>query len=108
MAYLIEANQVDEVLSHLDYREKGGYRRLDADITLTTGEEVRGLTYLADSQNPEYLGEASFEQMAWQIRQATGPSGANIDYLLKLEASLREHEVEDDHVFRLADTVRKL
>lgn len=108
MAYLIDASEVESVLDHLDYREKGGYRRLDTRLQLSDGIEAPALTYLADSQNPEYLGAASVAEMAEQIYQATGPSGRNRDYLFELERSLKAHNIADPHVFELADAVRKL
>ncbi len=108
MAYLIDAPEVDAVLDHLDYREKGGYRRLETDLRLADGKEVSGLTYLADAQNPEYLGEGKIGDMAEQIYQAIGPSGRNRDYLFELEQSLKAHDVVDHHVFELAEAVRKL
>lgn len=107
MAYQIRAAEVDAVLSHLDYREKGGYRRLDAELDMA-GAKQSAITYLADSNNPEFLGGSSLEQMARQILKASGPSGANTEYLYQLEQSLKQHGVEDPHVFQLAEAVRAL
>lgn len=108
MAYQIESSQADSVLDHLDYREKGGYQRLDAKIQLTNGAAINAITYLADETNPEFLGETHLSAMAKQIHFAVGPSGKNIDYLFSLEDSLREHGIADAHVFDLAEAVRKL
>ena len=106
MAYKIKAADVEAVLDHLDYREKGGYQRLEAPLELDTGEQITGLTYLAVQDNPMFIGEAPLLDMVKQISNAVGPSGPNRDYLLKLEASLKQHGVADDHVFQLAEALR--
>jgi cation transport regulator ChaC len=72
------------------------------------GAKQSAITYLADSNNPEFLGGSSLEQMARQILKASGPSGANTEYLYQLEQSLKQHGVEDPHVFQLAEAVRAL
>lgn len=109
MAYLISAKDVNGVLDHLDYREKGGYQRLESELSLIeSGQTVRAITYLADAENPEYLGDAPINEMALQIIRAEGPSGKNIDYLLALEQSLKQHDIVDAHVFQLADKVRRM
>jgi len=107
MAYRIAAHQIDEVLDHLDYREKGGYERLELPLNLE-GQRVVGLTYHATEGNPDYLGHTDADSMVQQISSASGPSGPNREYLLKLEASLKAHSVTDDHVFELADRLRAL
>jgi cation transport protein ChaC len=106
MAYRIDAADVNGVLDHLDYREKGGYQRLETQLELETGAPITGLTYLAVADNPMYVGEAPLEDMVKQISSAVGPSGPNRDYLLKLEASLKQHGAADDHVFKLAEALR--
>ena len=108
MAYQIAAADVEGVLTHLDYREKGGYQRLDATLSLEQGGTIQAITYHADEHNPEFLGEAPLDEMATQIVNAVGPSGANVDYLFNLEQSLKQHDVMDTHVFELASAVRSL
>lgn len=106
MAYRISAEVHHEVFSHLDHREKGGYARHG--VRIETARESRtgpqaldGVLYLADSFNPHYLGEASLEHIAAQIAASHGPSGSNLEYLLKLAEALREHGEHDEHVFAL-------
>lgn len=108
MAYRIDGAQVEEVLDHLDYREKGGYQRLELPLKLEDHKIVPGVTYHAIEGNSDYLGSTDVESMARQISSAHGPSGPNRDYLLKLEASLKAHSVFDGHVFELADRLRAL
>jgi cation transport protein ChaC len=40
--------------------------------------------------------------MIAQIRAATGPSGANVEYVLRLAEALRTMEIADPHVDEIA------
>ncbi len=108
MAYRIAANQSDAVLSHLDYREKGGYRVERVALEFGhpanggAGDEAgiaEGLVYIATPDNPNYLGPAPPAAIARQVRASTGPSGPNDEYVLRLAEALREIGVRDQHVF---------
>jgi cation transport regulator ChaC len=102
-AYAIERHAADEVIAHLDHREKGGYERRDVELALPGDAERLGgaVVYLATPGNPNYLGPAPLDAIARQVRAARGPSGANREYVLRLAASLRELGAEDAHVFAL-------
>lgn len=93
MAYRVAREHEDEVLAQLDEREQGGYERVDADLHFEPRAEVaaprRALLYLATSENVNYLGPASLEQIAGQVRGSEGPSGHNVEYVLRLAEALR-------------------
>ncbi len=95
-AFLIE----HDVFEHLDHREKNGYRRLDVTIRFDDGV-VRGVTYYASPDNVAFLGDAPLELMARQIGRSHGPSGSNREYVVALARSLREHDIDDRHVFEI-------
>jgi cation transport regulator ChaC len=63
---------------------------------------VPAFVYVASPTNPHYLGPAPLGRIAEQIRRAHGPSGSNLDYVLRLEATLRALEIRDEHVSALA------
>ncbi len=107
MAYRVAPAQADAVLVHLDHRERGGYARSAVSLCFPEhgAAEADGLVYLATPENPNYLGPAPLESIAHQVRGATGPSGANVEYVVELAAFLREHGAEDEHVFALAELV---
>lgn len=107
MLYRVGAEDVDAVVAQLDWREKGGYRREDLEVVTSRGPEL-ALTYVAMPGNPNYLGPASIEELASQIQHAVGPSGANVEYVLRLEEALRDIGGEDEHVFAVAQAVRRL
>jgi cation transport regulator ChaC len=102
VAYLVEDGLRDEVLGMLDHREKGGYARGWEAVELAGGGVVQALVYLATPENDEYLGHAPLETIAAQVRASHGPSGSNVDYVLRLAEALREHQASDEHVEALA------
>ena len=95
MAFLVDAS----VFEQLDVREKNGYLRFTTEMTFSDRSHGQGLVYIATAENEAYLGEASEYDIARQICCAQGPSGPNRDYLLELAKSLRELDLEDQHVF---------
>lgn len=103
MAYRVSEAVWEEVLPRLDHREQGGYARHDVELALVPeGDVVTSLIYVAQEGNPHWLGPAPLDEMVAQIRRAVGPSGRNDDYLMQLDAWLRERGVDDPHVRELA------
>lgn len=107
VAFGLSVGSVEAVLGRLDFRERGGYVRLELPLHGKANETLtsKGLVYVANSDNPEWLGDAPYEAMARQIRSSVGPSGRNSDYVLGLARALHEMGVDDTHVFTLADHV---
>ena len=107
VAFGLAVGAVDVVVSRLDFRERGGYSRLELPLLARTGSVIApsGLVYVANADNPSWLGDAPFESMARQVRECSGPSGKNSDYVLGLARALDEMGVDDPHVFTLADHV---
>lgn len=121
MAYAV----TPDVFEHLDHREKNGYLRFFTPLhwlpdvnhnannsaaenaAETTAE---GLVYVASPENEAFLGPAPLPELAQHIANSHGPSGANSEYLLRLDDALRElggPALEyDQHIFALADAVR--
>ena len=108
MAYRLHAENLSRTLDHLDYREKGGYERLSLPIRFDDGSAVNGMTYHATPDNHNYLGEATTVEIARQVVASSGPSGHNIEYVLKLAQSLEEMGKDDEHVFTLAALVERV
>jgi cation transport regulator ChaC len=109
MAYRVAPADVVGVLAGLDHREKGGYRRIDVDVHVPQGEILPGaLMYLATEDNPNYVGPAPIDEIAARVRRCVGPSGSNVEYVLRLAEALRALGVppeEDAHVYELAALV---
>jgi cation transport regulator ChaC len=106
MAYRVAAVERQAVLERLDFREKGGYRLAEVGLMLAGDEApTAGVVYIATPDNPNYLGPAPLDAIAAQVRACCGPSGRNIDYVLKLAEALRAIDAADQHVFDLARLV---
>jgi cation transport regulator ChaC len=106
VAFEVGPETLDQVIRQLDHREKGGYTRLELTGTTGDGAELTAVTYVASDENPNYAGPASLEVIAARVRQASGPSGTNREYVLRLAEALAELGLLDDHVFGLAELVR--
>ncbi|WP_417532036.1 gamma-glutamylcyclotransferase [Marinobacter lipolyticus] len=89
------------VFEHLDVREKNGYLRLTIQLAFEDGSHAEGLVYIATEDNEAFLGHASEEDIARQITSASGPSGPNSEYLLRLAESLRMLGEECPHTFAI-------
>lgn len=93
---------------YIDFREKNGYLRHAVTLDFGSGERAEGLVYIADTGNAAWLGAASEVDIARHVAASSGPSGRNIDYVLRLADALHELGADDPHVFAVADALRKL
>ena len=108
IAYLVEADVLEQTFENLDYREKNGYERVDIQLITREGAQINAHTYIANEGNFAYLGPASPIEIAQQINVSHGPSGANREYLLALAEALRTLQISDPHVFELESLVMQM
>lgn len=104
---LFEENQAD-ILQRLDHREKGGYERVQTPLYLSDQRVVPTTVYIATPTNHNFLGHAPKADIARQIVNSRGPSGANVEYVLELDRWLKELDVDEPHVRDIANLVRSL
>lgn len=109
-------------LNYLKHREcsLGGYNtqytkfypRVAADHMEFSGEAFPALLYIATEENSLWMGESPLTQIAEEIVDCEGPSGHNVEYLMRLANFMREElkgvNVEDDHLFHLEKIVKDL
>lgn len=112
VAYEIKKEDIDHVVNHLDYREKGGYERVSI-LFYPMDDKAHPfeiVIYLASHDNPQFAGYADIKDIANQVVKCHGPSGANIDYVLNLAKSMRNiaPDVDDSHLFELEKAVLAL
>lgn len=112
IAYRIHTDDIEKVVAHLDYREKGGYERKSVVFhPFNEGEEPFKITlYLGDHENENYAGPADIKTIAEQVYRSEGPSGTNIEYVLKLASAMKTFfpNVADDHLFPLEKELNNL
>ncbi len=113
-AYRLPEADAGTILADLDIRERGGYVRMEIEVELAESaaaapdisapppRTVAGLTYQAWPGNRNYAGPTPIAEIACQVAGASGPSGANADYVRDLHAALEALGVEDPHVAALA------
>jgi cation transport protein ChaC len=101
IAFRVDGRHAD-VLAGLDHRERGGFTRHRGTIRMEPdGATAQAILYVAGEGNPNFLGPASLPAVAEQVRRSRGPSGSNLDYVLRLGGALREIGAADPHVFEL-------
>jgi glutathione-specific gamma-glutamylcyclotransferase len=105
MLYELDDGEPEQVLAALDVREQGGYSRVCV-AAETAQATVPAWTWIAGPENPEWVGESTIDALALHIVGSQGPSGSNVEYVLRLEEALREHGIEDAHVLALATLLR--
>ena len=118
VAYRLDEANAEAVLADLDVRERGGYVRMEVHLELNEPavetpapsaawpHVVAGLTYQGWPGNRNYAGPAPIAEIASQIGEATGPSGANADYVRDLHAALDAMGAQDPHVAALVGRLR--
>lgn len=109
----------ETALDYLKQREctLGGYITVDTKFyprvasydTVFSGEAIQVVVYIATDQNCHWMGENCLKQVAREIVNAQGPSGHNIEYLLRLAKFMREEipGADDEHLFTLEKYVRE-
>jgi glutathione-specific gamma-glutamylcyclotransferase len=108
VAYRLAAEDAPAILDALDLREQGGYERLELDAVLAGDERpVKAITWVASPDNPHHLGPAPLADMVAHIRGAAGPSGSNLEYVVRLDETLRALGFHDPHVATVASALRE-
>lgn len=97
----------EEALDYLNNREMtlGGYLQKIATFHPTEKEvpPFPVLVFIATPQSAHWLGPACPKEIAKQVVSSRGPSGHNVEYVVKLADWLRRTfpEVWDDHLYTL-------
>ncbi len=107
VAYQVAEADRASILAGLDHREKDGYERHLLPLDWGDGpSEDHALVYVAGPSNPNYLGPAPLDEMVGQVRASIGPSGANVEYVVRLAEALRAMGRPDPHVEAIEAGVR--
>lgn len=110
MAYKIPADKTEQVLKHLDFREKNGYERHYVRFFPLDRNEIgdaptdRIVIYVATNDNESFAGSAGgVTAIVDQILEAVGPSGTNREYVYRLADAMRRYfpDQNDEHLFEI-------
>merc|ERR1712071_359534 len=103
----------EKALQYLEQREckLGGYRTLITTFYSRNGvmPPLPVFLYIATADNNQWMGPAPMGDIAAQVTECRGAAGHNIEYVIRLADSFRDHlpEVHDDHLFSLEASVRQ-
>jgi cation transport protein ChaC len=105
-AYRIDPTSAEAILRELDIREQAGFARhllaLHDDALAGNAPFAEGITWVAAGANEHFLGPLPESEIAAYVRERSGPSGPNAEYVLRLHEALRALDVADAHVEEIA------
>ena len=115
LIWLVNQEDVVDVIAELDYRERGGYERQIVKVKILedtpfhkTGDFADVVVYRGSITNPNFKVN-SHSNAADIIAAAHGKSGPNAEYIFNLVNFMTSHKLEDDYIKRLAhDVYRRL
>lgn len=116
MAYKIPADKTEQVLKHLDFREKNGYERHYVQFFPFDQNEIgdaptdRIVIYVATHDNESYAGSTGgLLAIVDQVLEAVGPSGTNREYVYQLADAMRRYfpQQNDEHLFEIENLLRE-
>ncbi len=116
MAYKIPADKTEQVLQHLDFREKNGYERHFVEFFPLNENEIGDaptnpiVIYVATHSNESFAGSTGgLSAIVNQILEAVGPSGTNREYVYQLADAMRHHfpDENDEHLFGIESLLRE-
>ena len=99
-AFRIDPAQSNGILRAIDMREQAGFSRQHLALLSAPGGQpfADGITWVASSQNPHFLGPLPEHTIAEMIATRSGPSGPNHEYATQLIVALRDLKILDNHV----------
>lgn len=105
VAFKVAKSDAKDVINTLRKREQitDVYREVFRNVDLNdgSGRRVRALCYLANETHKQYVGHYSPAKKAAIIKQSSGASGSNLDYLMSTIRHLDELGIVDDELRRL-------
>ena len=83
IAFEVDRPNWDGVFAYLQDREqdRGVYREAWRNVTLADGRQVHALAYLVNEDHPQYAGHLTLDEQIAFVRQGTGESGENVEYV---------------------------
>ena len=102
-SFISKASEKSRVLEYLDFREKDNYDRCWLSVVDILTHEVvsdRALCYIGRAETL-FPDEPNLKLVAQHIADSSGPSGANSEYVLKLQQALASHHLSDPYIYEI-------
>lgn len=79
------------------------FPRVASEHSMFNGEAFPVLVYIATPDNDYWMGDRPVKDLARDIAECKGPSGYNVEYLVRLAMFMRDElpGAEDEHLFTL-------
>jgi cation transport protein ChaC len=105
VAFRVEAAARAATIAYLRAREQvtGVYLEVTVPVVLIDGRRVEAIAYVVDRTHAQYAGRLADDRLLALVRQGTGQSGNNPDYIRATHVHLVELGVEDRTLAWLAD-----
>lgn len=107
IAFQIEPKRIRATISTLDRRE-AAYVRKEVRLSLSDGEKLVGLTYVADPSNGRYISGLDRHEQLHLIRQGNGVRGKSRDYLERTVGMLDQMGSRETSAHALLRFVRQM
>jgi cation transport protein ChaC len=103
VAFRVEDREIEATVQYLREREQvtAVYLERQVPIRLGDGRRVEALTYVVDRRHPQYAGGFAEPEVVRLVRQGTGISGANPDYVRSTHEHLAAMGVMDPLLDRI-------
>lgn len=107
IAYRVSESEAAETYEYLTNRElvTQSYHEMTLPLLLEDGRKVKSICYVIDQTHEQYRNDLSADRKARIIAEATGPAGANSEYLFNTYKDLKEMSVTDAEVEDLVKRV---
>lgn len=108
VAFRVAQENHAPVLDYLRERElvSNVYKERVLSVGLSDGRRQMALTYVADPEHPQYVGDLALEEAAMIVINASGRSGPNVDYVFNTVAHLQDMGIRDALLERVASSVK--
>lgn len=108
MGFEISAAQWPKAQAYLREREliSHVYKEVYRTMRFADGRSATAMTFVADESHEQFAGRLSVDQQLGMVKQASGATGANRDYVLNTVEHLNQMGFADKHLIDLARRLR--
>lgn len=109
MGFEVAHSAWEETIAYLRAREQvtSVYLERQKNITLLdSGRTVQAVTYVVDRRHRQYAGKLGDDALEQHVRSGLGVSGHCLDYVMNTVSHLREMQIHDPALERLASRLQ--